>query len=71
MPLDEVAEAVAETVFSGGTVILPNDTSYLIGCDPYDSAAIDRIYAAKGRPDNRPLTLHVASAAEFLEYAVG
>ena len=70
MPLDDVAEAVAETVFAGGTVILPNDTSYLIGCDPYDSRAIDRIYAGKGRPDNRPLTLHVASVAEFLEYAV-
>ena len=70
VPLDDIAEAVAETIFAGGTVILPNDTSYLIGCDPYDSAAIDRIYSAKGRPDNRPLTLHVASVAEFLEYAV-
>lgn len=68
--LDDVAEAVAQTVFAGGTVILPNDTSYLIGCDPYNSAAIDRIYAAKGRADNRPLTLHLASVAEFLEYAV-
>lgn len=69
LPLDEVTEAVAECVFAGGTVILPNDTSYLIGCDPYDSAAIDRVYAVKGRPDNRPLTLHLASVAEFLEYA--
>jgi L-threonylcarbamoyladenylate synthase len=68
--VDDVAEEVAQTIFAGGTVILPNDTSYLIGCDPYDSAAIDRIYAVKGRPDNRPLTLHVASVAEFLEYAV-
>lgn len=66
---DDVAEEVARTIMSGGTVILPNDTSYLIGCDPYDSAAIDRIYAAKGRPDNRPLTMHVASVSEFLEYA--
>ena len=66
---DDVAEEVARTIMSGGTVILPNDTSYLIGCDPYDSAAIDRIYAAKGRPDNRPLTMHVATASEFLEYA--
>lgn len=65
----DVAEDVARTVFRGGTVILPNDTSYLIGCDPYRSEAIDRIYAAKGRPDNRPLTLHVASPQEFLEYA--
>lgn len=50
-------------------MILPNDTSYLIGCDPYDSQAIDRVYAAKGRPDNRPLTMHVATAQEFSEYA--
>jgi L-threonylcarbamoyladenylate synthase len=67
--LDDVADAVAETLSFGGTVILPNDTSYLIGCDPYDSGAIDRVYAAKGRPDNRPLTMHVASVTEFLEYA--
>lgn len=67
--VDEIAEEVARVVFSGGTVILPNDTSYLIGCDPYDSEAIDRVYAAMGRPDNRPLTMHVATAQEFLEYA--
>jgi L-threonylcarbamoyladenylate synthase len=65
----DVAEEVARTIFGGGTVIFPNDTSYGIGCDPYHSQAIDRIYAAKGRPDNRPLTIHVASPQEFLEYA--
>jgi L-threonylcarbamoyladenylate synthase len=67
--LDEIAENVASVVFAGGTVILPNDTSYLIGCDPYDCEAIDRVYAAMGRPDNRPLTMHVATPQEFLEYA--
>ncbi|HVN70034.1 MAG TPA: L-threonylcarbamoyladenylate synthase [Candidatus Binatia bacterium] len=66
----DVGEEVARVVFSGGTVILPNDTSYLLGCDPYDYEAIDRVYAAIGRPDNRPLTMHVATAAEFLEYAL-
>jgi L-threonylcarbamoyladenylate synthase len=68
-PAADVAEEVAHAVFAGGTVIFPNDTSYGIGCDPYSSEAIDRIYAAKGRPDNRPLTLHVATPQEFLEYA--
>lgn len=66
---EEVAEDVAVAVFSGQTVILPNDTSYLIGCDPYHYEAIDRVYAAMGRPDNRPLTMHVATPQEFLEYA--
>jgi L-threonylcarbamoyladenylate synthase len=69
MSVDEIAEEVARVVFNGGIVIFPNDTSYLIGCDPYDYQAIDRVYAAKGRPDNRPLTMHVATAQEFLEYA--
>jgi L-threonylcarbamoyladenylate synthase len=66
---EDVAEDVARVVFSGGTVILPNDTSYLIGCDPYDYEAIDRVYVAMGRPDQRPLTMHVATGQEFLEYA--
>ena len=69
VPAADVAEEVARAVFAGGTVIFPNDTSYGIGCDPYRSEAIDRIYAAKGRPDNRPLTMHVATPQEFLEYA--
>jgi len=68
-PLGDVVEAVAGVVFGGGTVIFPTDTSYAIGCDPYRSEAIDRIYMTKRRPDERPLTLHVATPAEFLEYA--
>lgn len=65
----EVAEEVAGVIFSGGTVILPTDTSYALTCDPYRSDAIDRVYVAVGRPDQRPLTIHVASSQEFLEYA--
>jgi len=68
-PLEAVLEQAARVVFGGGTIVFPNDTSYAIGCDPFDSRAIDRIYAAKGRPDERPLTLHVATPQEFLEYA--
>jgi L-threonylcarbamoyladenylate synthase len=67
--LDEVVEDAAAVVFAGGVLIFPTDTSYAIACDPYRPEAIDRIYAGKGRPDNRPLTLHVATPAEFLEYA--
>lgn len=65
----DIVERVAGVVFGGGTVIFPTDTSYAVGCDPYRSEAIDRIYVTKGRPDERPLTVHVATPAEFLEYA--
>jgi L-threonylcarbamoyladenylate synthase len=63
-----VVEEVASVVQHGGTVIFPTDTVYGIGCDPYDPTAIARIYGAKERPANKPLTLHLASLAEFSEY---
>lgn len=64
-----VVEEVANVVQHGGTAIFPTDTVYGIGCDPYDVVAIARIYGAKQRPPNKPLTLHLASVAEFAEYA--
>ncbi|HVA28214.1 MAG TPA: L-threonylcarbamoyladenylate synthase, partial [Candidatus Baltobacteraceae bacterium] len=56
---------------AGGTIIFPNETSYGIACDPYRSESVDRVYRSKRRPDHRPLTLHVATPAEFLEHAPG
>lgn len=64
-----VTEEVASIVFGGGTVIFPTDTVYGIGCDPYNAVAIGRIYGAKERPSHKPLSLHLATLAEFLEYA--
>lgn len=64
-----VADEVAKVIFGGGTVIFPTDTVYGIACDPQRTDAIDRIYGAKRRPDNKPLSLHLASVSEFLEYA--
>ncbi|HUN28553.1 MAG TPA: L-threonylcarbamoyladenylate synthase [Alphaproteobacteria bacterium] len=68
-PIERVVEECAREVFAGGTIVLPSDTGYCLACDPYRSEAVDRIYVIQGRPDHKPLTLLVASAAEFLEYA--
>lgn len=67
--LETAVEAAAQTIYAGGTLIFPTDTVYGIGCDPHRKDAVDRIYGAKHRPDHKPLTLHLASVAEFLEYA--
>ncbi len=64
-----IAEHVAAVIFGGGTVIFPTDTVYGIGCDPVDRAAVERIYALKGRPRAKPLVLHLGSVTEALEYA--
>ena len=68
-PAARVAEEVAQVVFGGGTVIFPTDTVYGIGCDPFHTAAVERIYHAKDRPHHKPLSLHLATFGEFVEYA--
>ena len=70
-PVEKVADEVAQVVYGGGTVIFPTDTVYGIGCDPFRTDAIDRIYGAKRRPDHKPLSMHLATVAEFLEYLEG
>ncbi len=66
-----IADAVAGVIQRGGTAIFPTDTVYGIGCDPMRAAAIDAIFALKGRPRTKPLSLHLASVVELLEYAAG
>lgn len=67
--VEDVVEEAARVIFAGGLLIFPTDTVYGIGCDPFDTAAVDRIYGAKRRPGFKPLTLHLGSVDEFLEYA--
>ncbi len=68
-PLERIVEACTRAIFAGGTILFPSDTGYCLACDPYRSQAVDRVYGLKTRPDHKPLTLLVASPAEFLEYA--
>ncbi len=54
----------AEIVKSGGVVVYPTDTVYGIGCDPYDDAAVRRIFEIKGREEKKPLPVLVGSMAD-------
>lgn len=62
---------VAACVRAGGTVIFPTETVYGIGCDPDNAAAIDAIFAAKGRSADKPLALHVADAEQAAPFVAG
>jgi L-threonylcarbamoyladenylate synthase len=69
--VERIAEEVAAVVLNGGVVIFPTDTVYGIGCDPMRSESIERIFTLKGRSAEKPLSLHLASLTEFLEYVPG
>lgn len=64
-----IADAVAAVVHRGGTVIFPTDTVYGIGCDPLRPLAVEAIFSLKNRPRTKPLSLHLATVNELLEYA--
>jgi len=58
---DDVDVAV-RALRSGGLVAIPTETVYGLGADAENTAAVARVYAAKGRPADHPLIVHVADA---------
>jgi L-threonylcarbamoyladenylate synthase len=46
---------------AGGLVAFPTETVYGLGANALDPAAVEKIYAAKGRPPGSPLIVHVDS----------
>jgi L-threonylcarbamoyladenylate synthase len=55
-----MADAAAK-LLAGGLVAFPTETVYGLGADACNAEAVARIYAAKGRPADHPLIVHVAS----------
>lgn len=56
----ELKEA-AEILKNGGLVAFPTETVYGLGADGLNQEASAKIYAAKGRPSDNPLILHISS----------
>ena len=61
--MSTVDDAVA-VLRAGGLVAFPTETVYGLGADASNAEAVKKIYAAKGRPRNHPLIVHVANAQE-------
>jgi L-threonylcarbamoyladenylate synthase len=56
----EITRAV-KILRSGGVVAYPTDTVYGLGCDIYDSVAVTRVYAVKGRPISAPFPVLISA----------
>lgn len=54
-----VAEA-ARILQAGGIVVFPTETVYGLGADALDAQAVAQVFAAKGRPSDNPVIVHVA-----------
>jgi len=52
----------------GGLVVYPTETVYGLGADALDSAAVERVFEAKGRDRSKPLSLGVPDVDAALQY---
>ncbi len=66
--LSSIREA-ARCLQRGGLVVFPTETVYGLGADATDGRAVAGIFAAKGRPPDNPLIVHVASPADVAPLA--
>jgi len=65
-----ILQKAAEILRRGGLVVFPTETVYGLGGDATNQNAAMAIYAAKGRPSDNPLIIHVATPTEAEPYAV-
>ncbi len=67
--LPESIAAAASALRSGALLGLPTETVYGLAADAASDAAVAQIFAAKGRPSDHPLIVHVAGAAGIAHFA--
>jgi L-threonylcarbamoyladenylate synthase len=58
---DEAYSEIISLLHSGGVIAFPTDTAYGLGADPFNDAAVDRIFQVKGRADTKAILLIVSS----------
>ena len=62
-------EQAAQHIRAGELVAFPTETVYGLGADASSDTAVAKIFAAKGRPSDHPLIVHIASSKQALDYA--
>jgi L-threonylcarbamoyladenylate synthase len=59
----------AQLLATGQLVAFPTETVYGLGADASNDAAVAKIFAAKGRPADHPLIVHVSDASHVDQFA--
>ena len=66
--IEDKISAAARILREGGLVAIPTETVYGLGANGLDTQAVQRIFEAKGRPQDNPLILHVTGAQWLPRY---
>lgn len=69
--MDQAAiNAAASLLEQGKLVAFPTETVYGLGADAENPVAVAAIFAAKGRPSDHPVIVHVAAGADLSHWAI-
>jgi L-threonylcarbamoyladenylate synthase len=69
LPAPADVDRAARALEQGLLVAFPTETVYGLGADAANPQAVAAIYAAKGRPQDHPVIVHLAPAASLLDWA--
>ncbi|MDR0817353.1 MAG: threonylcarbamoyl-AMP synthase [Clostridiales Family XIII bacterium] len=61
----ELVQEAAKVLADGGLVAFPTETVYGLGANALDKEAVKKVYAAKGRPSDNPMIVHIARASDI------
>ena len=65
----QAVELASNLIKQGEIVAIPTETVYGIAGNAYDDSAIEKIFKAKGRPQDNPLIVHISDMDMFYEVA--
>ena len=63
----EIMQEAAALIRAGEVVSFPTETVYGLGADGLNPEAVAKIFAAKGRPNDNPLILHIAKKEDIAQ----
>ena len=67
--LDELTQQVRLVLERAGLVAIPTETFYGLGVNPFDRAALERLFAVKGRAEEKPILVVVSSLQDVSLFA--
>ncbi|MBI4135668.1 threonylcarbamoyl-AMP synthase [Candidatus Uhrbacteria bacterium] len=59
-PDPKAIQEAARVIARGGLVVFPTETVYGLGANAFDARAVRKIFKVKGRPEKKPLIVHVS-----------
>jgi L-threonylcarbamoyladenylate synthase len=61
----DAADAIRAALHRGGVVGFPTESTYALGVDPFQEAAVRRLYTIKGREEHKPILVLIGDRAEL------